>query len=105
MIDPAFPLGEELSGLLGKVGLLAGLLLAILPDLRTRALIEELNSGRSVDDWALSRSIQAGQQSVIPARSPMTIGLSVMLGAVLFGAAEARANAVHQLRVRGLKVA
>jgi hypothetical protein len=66
--------------------LLAGLLLAILPDLRTRALIEELHSGRSVDDRALRQSVQAGQRSVIPARSSITIALRVLIGAVLFGA-------------------
>jgi hypothetical protein len=41
--------------------LLAGLLLAILPDLRTRALLEGLYNARSVDDEALRQNVSAGQ--------------------------------------------
>jgi hypothetical protein len=66
--------------------LLAGLLLAILPDLQTRALLEGLYDARSVDDEALRQNVTAGQG--LPAKKPRSLPwwLNLLLGAAFFGA-------------------
>jgi hypothetical protein len=65
--------------------LLAGLLLAILPDLRTRSLLEGLYNARSVDDEALRQNVSVAQG--LPAKKPRSLPwwLYLLLGAAFFG--------------------